>query len=440
MNKSSKRVLTLLILLGVGSFAGYRIWQAYENKAKASNTPGQGGGGGGGRAFGSRGGGRGGLGAGRIVTVSVTKAQSGSVREEIEITGSLRPEEQVDVSAQVTGRVKALTLQIGDFVQRGALIAELEDAELAQQVRRAEAAQQVVRATLEQRRAELQNAQSDLDRSKQLLDAGLLSRQDYETKQTSFRVVQSQLALTDAQGEQALAELNELKIRLAQMKIYAPMSGQIAQRFVDVGAVVSPTTPIVRLVNLATLVTVANVPEGQVSKLRVGNRAIIRVDAFGDTTFEGRVARISPVLDAATRSALVEVEIPNRNGALKAEMFARVTLDLGTLRDAVLIPRDALVYRGQQPGVFVVEQTRPSFKTIETGTTQGHQIEVLGDLRAGTTIVNRGAAMLTEGDQIRIVEEKEAERLDNNDIPESPGAKAKTAIRSGLLGTPAFPK
>jgi RND family efflux transporter MFP subunit len=440
MNNSFKRVLTLVILLGLGSFVGYRIWQAYENKAKASNAPRQSGGGGGGRGGFGRGGGGGGISAGRVVTVSVTKAQSGSVREEIEITGSLKPKEQVDVSAQVTGRVKALTLQIGDFVKRGALIAELEDAELAQQVRRAEAAQEVVRATLEQRRAELQNAQSDLDRSKQLLDAGLLSRQDYETKQTSFRVVQSQLALTDAQREQALAELNELKIRLAQMTIYAPMSGQIAQRFVDVGAVVSPATPIVRLVNLATLVTVANVPERQVSKLRVGNRAMIRVDAFGDAVFEGRVARISPVLDAATRSALVEVEIPNRSGALKAEMFARVTLDLGSLRDAVLIPRDALVYRGQQPGVFVVEQTRPSFKTIETGTTQGQQIEVLGDLRAGTTIVNRGAAMLTEGDQIRIVEEKEAERLEKNDIPENPGAKAKTAIRSGLLGTPALPK
>jgi HlyD family secretion protein len=372
------------------------------------------------------------------VSVSVTKAKSGSVREEIEITGSLKPKEQVDVSAQVTGRVKMLTLQIGDFVERGALIAELEDAELAQQVRRAEAAQAVVRATVEQRRAELQNARSDLDRSKQLLDAGLLSRQDFETKQTSFRVVQSQLALTDAQGEQALAELNELKIRLAQMKIYAPMSGQIALRFVDVGAIVSPSTPIVRLVNLSTLVTVANVPERQVSKLRVGNRAMVRVDAFREQAFEGRVARISPVLDAATRSALVEVEIPNRGGALRAEMFARLKLDLGTVREAVLIPREALVYRGQQPGVFVLEQQRPAFKTIETGATQGQQIEVLGNLRAGTTIVNRGAAMLTEGDQVRVVEEKEAERLENKDLPDSPGAKAKTAVRSGLTGIPPY--
>ena len=397
MKITSRRVVTAVAVLGLLGFAGWRIRQAYEKKeaAEASTQP---------RA------GRGGPGGARVISVSVTQARSGSVREEIEITGSLKPKEQVDISSQVTGRVRAIHIQVGDSVTRGQLIAQLEDAELEQQVRRGEGSQAVVQATLQQRRAELANAKADLDRARQLTDSGLISKQEYEAKVMGFRVVQSQIALAEAQGEQAKAELNELKIRLQQMRIVAPVSGYIAQRFVDMGAVVSPSTPIARVVNLSTLVTVANVPEQAISKLRVGNRALVRVDAFGDQVFTGRVARVSPVLDAATRTALVEVEIPNPTGTLKGEMFVRVRLDLGTTREAVLIPRESLVYRGQQPGVFVLESTRPAFRMVETGASQGGDVEVLSNLAAGTRIVSRGAAMLTEGDQVRVVGEKEAER------------------------------
>jgi RND family efflux transporter MFP subunit len=416
MKKNSKRALTFVVLAGFGVFAGYRIWQAYENKAQADKSTGQP------RA-----------GAGRVVSVSVTPVRSGSIREEIEITGALKPKEQVDVTAQVTGRVTNITLQVGDFVKQGQLIAQLEDAELGQQVRRAEAAQGIVRATQQQRQAELANAKADLERAKKLVDAGLVSRQEYETKLTAYRVIESQIALTGAQADQALAERRELQLRMQQMRIVSPMSGYIAQRFVDVGAVVGPSTPIVKVVNLSTLVTVANVPERQVSKLRVGSRAIVNVDAFGDRAFEGRIARIAPVLDPATRSASVEVEIPNASGALRAEMFARVKLDLGVERQTLLIPRDALVYRGQQPGVYVVEARRPEFRGIETGATQGQQIEVLSNLAAGTKVVNRGAAMLTEGDQIRVVEEKEAEGNAPKAPPKPPGAENKRRTETAAV-------
>jgi RND family efflux transporter MFP subunit len=413
MKSRVTKLLALVLLAAAGGFAGYRVWQAFEKKALAERSgPGQG---------------RGGS-AARTVSVSVAKARTAPVRQDIEITGSLKPKEQVDVTSKVTGRVERLTLQVGDRVERGQLIAELDDAELGQQVRRAEAALQVVRAGEQQRRAELANAKADVDRAQRLVDAGLLSRQDFETKQTGLRVIQSQIALTQAQADQAAAELRELKIRQQDMRIMAPMSGFIAQRYVDVGAVVSPSTPIVKLVNLSTLVTVANVPERAISKLRVGNRAVVTIDAFGDQAFEGRVARVAPVLDAATRSALVEVEIPNRTGQLKAEMFARVKLDLGSTRDAVVVPRDALVYRGQQAGVFVVESRRPVFRSVETGSTHGDQVEVVANLEPGTTVVNRGAAMIEEGDQIRIVGEREAETKPQ---PE-PTSSAKPKVAAAL--------
>ena len=150
------------------------------------------------------------------------------------------------------------------------------------------------------------------------------------------------------------------------------------------------------------MVTATNVPEREVGKLRIGNQAVVHVDSFGERGFTGRVARISPVLDAATRSATIEIEIPNPGNLLKAEMFARVELDLGSTRDAVLLPREALVYRGSQPGVYLIKGDQPEFRPIETGLTEEGKIEVLANLTPGTEVVGRGSTMIGEGDRIRV--------------------------------------
>jgi membrane fusion protein, multidrug efflux system len=352
-------------------------------------------------------------GGARVVSVSTGKARIGRMRVEVLLTGSLRPKEQVEVTAKATGRVEKLTHQLGDYVKKGELIAELEDDELQQQVSRAKAALAVVAASARQREAELANSRANLERYQKLVKDGLASRVDFEEKQTALEVVQAQLQLTEAQRGQAQAELNELLIRLEQTKIYSPMNGHIARRHIDQGALVTPSTPIVTLVNLSTMVTMANVPEHDVGRLRVGNLANIEVDAFADRSFQGKVARISPVLDPATRSATVEVEIPNPENGLRAEMFARVKLDLGSTRDAILIPREALVYRGTQPGVFLLDRQRAMFHAIETGGSMGDDVEVVGNLSAGTTIVTRGASMLREGDQVKITG-TDADKLTGN--------------------------
>lgn len=381
--KSAKRLIGFLLAAGLAAFGGYRVWEAYQKQsvhgkaASAGKTA-------------------------RVVSVSLTEARVGALRQELLLTGSLKPKEQVDVIAKVTGRIEKLTPQIGDLVNKGDPIAELEDDELQQQVNRAAAALAVARASAAQRQAELTNASADLERYGSLFKEGLVPKRDLETKQTAFQVVQSQVQLAKAQEKQAQAELNELRIRLDQTRIVAPMTGWVARRYVDVGALVNPTTPIINLVNLSTMVTLANVPERELGKLVVGTKATVQLDAFGDRTFTGRVARIGPVLDAATRSAAVEVEIPNPDGRLKAEMFARVVLDLQSSRQAVLIPREALVYRGEQPGVYIASSERPEFRPIQTGLTEGDDVEVLGNLAPGMKIVARGASMLTEGDRIRI--------------------------------------
>ena len=338
----------------------------------------------------------------RTVSVEVTQARRGSLREDLVITGALKPKEQVDITAKATGRVEKLYFYVGDPVKAGELVADLEDDELQQQVNRATASIAVSRASSSQREAELENAKAELDRSQKLLADELISPQDHASTRTNLAVVEAQVQLAYAQTEQAEAELRELKIRVEQSKIFAPMGGFVAIRYVDVGALISPTTPILRVVNLSTMVTHANVPERNLGRLRVGNRAVIAIDALPDLSFHGRIARIAPVLDAATRSALIEIDVPNTDAFLKAEMFVRIRIDTGLIREATLIPREGLVYRGQQAGVYVVDEDRPVFREIETGLTNEDNVEVLANLEPGATIVGRGAAMLEDGDRIRV--------------------------------------
>lgn len=395
MLKTIKTAIFVLAIAGAGVFFAMRVRQAsniqQEALKKSANKKG----------------------GARVVSISTGKARVGRLRLEVLLTGALRPKEQVEVTAKGTGRVEKLTFQLGDFVKKGDMIAEMEDDELQQQVLRAKAALAVVGASARQRQAELANSKANLERYQRLVKDGLASRIDFEEKQTALEVVRAQLQLTEAQRGQAQAELNELLIRLEQTKIYSPMNGHIAKRHIDQGALVSPSTPIVSLVNLSTMVTMANVPEHEVGRLRIGNLATVEVDAFSGKAFQGKVARISPVLDPATRSATVEVEIPNPEGGLRAEMFARVKLDLGSTRDAVLIPREALVYRGTQPGVFLLDRQRAIFHAIETGGSMGDDVEVVGSLEAGTTIVTRGASMLRDGDQVKITG-TDADKLTGN--------------------------
>lgn len=376
-----KRIVWILIGASLLFFVGLRIYDIQEKQAAPSTKKKKGG--------------------ARVVTVSVTEARTGQLRDVLLLTGALKPKEQVDVTAKVTGRLLKLHLKIGDTIREGDLIAELEGDEMQQQVNRAQASIGVARALMQQRQAEQENAKAELSRAQSLLDDGLISPQDFASTKTQLQVVDAQVEFSRAQTGQTEAELRELKIRLEQTKIYAPMSGIVATRFVDQGAIISPSTPILRIVNLSTMVTLANVPERNIGRLGVGNTAEIEVDAMPGEILIGRVARIAPVLDAATRTALVEIDVPNPGSRLKAEMFVRIRLDTGAMREAVLIPREGLVYRGTQPGVYVIEGDRPVFRAIETGMTREDNVEVIANLDPGVKIVGRGATILEDGDVIK---------------------------------------
>jgi RND family efflux transporter MFP subunit len=385
-----KYLLIALPLIALAGLIGLRVFQAVKSKDQENSA-------------GPGGGGRGGPGGGRVQTVQTGVISTGQISEKISITGPLRAKEQVDISPKIAGRLVSILVDTGHPVAKGAMIAQIEDDEIRQQVERSKAAIAVVEATIAQREAELGNARTELERKKQLVDAGLLSRIELDALEMRHRVAMSQLELARAQKRQSEAERRELDIRQSQTRIYSPVTGLVAKRHAHPGAMINPGTPIVTVVSVSPMVIKAKASERDIARVKRGLPVAVTVDSLPGQRFSGRVMRISPLLDAQTRNGLVEIEIPNRDGALKGEMFARVELDLGGARETTLLPRDALVYRGDQPGVYVVESEKAKFIALETGLTQEDKVEVISGLKAGDAVITRGSNLLKDGDRVRVM-------------------------------------
>lgn len=302
------------------------------------------------------GGGRMGRGGPRApMPVEFATASRGTLSDQILVVGNLIGAATVDVAPRVTGRLETISVKLGDTVRRGQVLAKVEDQELQQQVRQAQASYQVAEATIRQRRADLNLAKANLDRSKSLVDRELLPQQSHDDTESRHQAALAQLDLAVAQFEQARARLDELKITLANTSIPSPVDGFVGKRYVDPGAFVGTNSPVVSVVDIRTVRLVANLVERDVRQVRAGTPAVVEVDAYPGEKFTGSVSRIAPVFDPSTRTAEMEVEVPNPGFRLKPGMYARVQLTVETRGDALTVPRNAIVDANGQTGVFIAE-------------------------------------------------------------------------------------
>jgi RND family efflux transporter MFP subunit len=355
---------------------------------------------------GSRGGGFGGFGGGGSgsargpLTVELGKVSVASISEQITVVGNLVGDATVSVAPRAAGRLQEISVRLGDRVNRGERIAKIEDYELLEQVKQAEAAQEVSLATIRQREADLKLAETNVDRSRNLYERQLLPKQTLDDNEARYQAAIAQLDLARAQANQSKARLDELRITLGNTVITSPVNGFVAKRAVDPGAVVSQNAPIVDVVDITRVRLVANVVEKDLKALTAGNPAQVQVDAYPGETFKGRIARVSPVLDPTTRTAPIEIEIPNSNFRLKPGMYARVGITTGTKKDALVVPANALVDLGGRRGVFLPRNDTAVFRVVQVGLEQQNVAEVLGGLNENDQVITTGSAALRDGDRI----------------------------------------
>ena len=394
-------VVVAAALTGVARYSG--LWSTPAADEPQAGGPGGAGGAGGGRGgaqAGPRGGGgrAGGGRAGAPLTVELATASRGLITSRLTVVGNLVGDATVAVVPRAAGRLEQVYVKLGDRVAMGQRIAKIEDQELREQIKQAEAAQQVSQATIRQREADLQLAQTNVERSRNLYQRQLLPKQTLDDNESRYQSALAAIDLSRAQSAQSQARLEELRVNMTNTVIISPVDGFVARRAADPGAFASQNAPVVDVVDIRRVRLVVNVVEKDLKQIQAGDQTVVEVDAYPGETFTGRIARVSPVLDPATRTAAIEIEIPNADFRLKPGMYARVGITTEERPNALIVPANAVVDVGSDRGVYMAgSDNTAAFRKIEIGIEDDTRIEILAGLTDGDRIVSTGAAGLRDG-------------------------------------------
>jgi RND family efflux transporter MFP subunit len=369
------------------------------------------------------------------MTVELANASRATVTESIMVVGNLIGAATVEVAAKVSGRLLEVRVRLGDAVRRNQELATVDDREIREQVKQAEASYDVAAATIRQREADLKFAETNLERSRNLFGRQLLPRQSLDDAEARYQAATAQLDLARAQFEQSKARLEELRITLDNTRVVSPVEGFVGKRHLDPGAFVTSNAPVLSLVDIRVVRLVVNLVERDLRRVDVGSPAVAEVDAYPGESFTGRVARVAPVLDPATRTAEMEIELPNPTYRLKPGMYARVRLTTAQRPNALVVPRNALVDTHGRRGVFLFDaETRTArFREVEVGLQDDTQVEILTGLREGQPVITTGATGLTDGDPVLLP------GADGSQGPRGPGGAPAGRPSGGAAGGERLP-
>jgi len=194
-------------------------------------------------------------------------------------------------------------------------------------------------------------------------------------------------------------------------EVTSPSRGIVGRVYLDKGARVSPPdpgpsmgTPILRIVNMDQVKVVVNVIERDFSKIKLNQKALVSVGAYPDETFAGKTSLISPTINPMTRTASVEITIPNRNHRLKPGMFAKVDIIVREKADAILIPTYAVLEQSDVNRVFILANGKAASREIQLGADQGESVEVLSGVDIGDSLVVAGHHRISSGEKVRVIQ------------------------------------
>jgi RND family efflux transporter MFP subunit len=385
------------------------------------------------------------------VLVGVLSPTRRDLEVKLAFTADILAAQQAAIFSKVSGYIRRIHADRGDFVKAGQLLVEVDDQELQAIVHQAraalltgEAGLEVARSALEGQRANLENQRANLtkaravadndgrqaQRLKTLFERGLVSATDYENARTTaessaagvraaeaqFRVAEaqvttqeSQVRLSAAQVETYRAALQLAQTNLNNTRLTAPFAGYISQRNLDNGASVSAqsagtsTTSVGILVlqDIETVKLQIEVPERDIARVAVGAPVIITADPYRGQTFRGKVVRVVHSLDPRTRTMGVEVDVPNADRKLKPGMFARAEVLVDTRKGVLTVPVEALRIGEARPSVMVVRNGLVEPAVIELGLSDSRYIEVRQGLSEQDQVILEGKDLVKPKQKVR---------------------------------------
>lgn len=346
-----KHIVYTLLILGMGGFIAYRIVQ---NKNKNDDSKDKGG-------------------KGKTMTVSGMVVKPQTFDNMLSLSGSIEANEQVEIRSEVSGIVESINFQEGSNVSKGQMLFKVNDIEL--------------RAQLGQARTKEGLAFENERRAKLLLQKEAISQEEYDIARADLKSAQAQSQLISAQ--------------IGKTSVKAPFSGKIGLRSISPGTYITPSILVAKLVNTGKLKITFSIPEKYASQVKMNSNLSFTVSG-SNAKYLATVYAIEPAVETATRTLQVRAIAENKDGKLLPGTYANVELPLDIIKDAIVVPTEAIIPIQGGKKVFISNHGKAKEVMVETATRTDASILVLSGLKAGDTLVTSGVMSLKEDAKIKV--------------------------------------
>lgn len=333
------------------------------------------------------------------VRVEVAVAVRQPLRETITYPGSVAADETVSISPKVSGIIEAIFVEFGQFVKQGDPLVELDDSEFVERLKQAEANLQLSKAQLSRTETQYQLAERELERAERSGKQGISSEQALDTSQAARDSALAEVEVARAEVQRMLASVEEAQLNVANTRIQSPLEGWVQAREFDPGALASPSSPILTIVDTDPAEVVVYVPEKEFPLASVGRTAMVSAGR-GMLNFEGTIQRVAPSLSMSTRTTEVVIMVPNPNQELRPGMSADVTLVAREDANALVVPSPALVFREGNMQAFRVVDGKAVATTVEVGIEQDGVSQIVSGLNEGDKVIVKGQFMINDGQSV----------------------------------------
>lgn len=345
---------------------------------------------------------------GEIITVSSAQAEV-----KLMASGYVVPLRHSVISSKLPGRLESMLVKEGDEVRTGQLLATLESGDFRASFNEARASVTSAQARVAGAKATLSDAKLQLDREKRLQARGGSSQAAVDSAQSRFDVAEATLRAGEADVKTAMARLDNAEVALKNTRITAPFDGRVVRKIAEIGEVPtavyqSSAGGIVELVDFASLVVEADVSEGRIATVKLGDPAEIALDAFPNQRFRGEVSELRPTVDWQKATVLTRVKFMDPIPGVLPQMAAKVlflnrALDETKLKQPpkTVVPTNALVERGGAKMIFVLSEGRVHLTPVVVGEAVGEALELKQGPPPGTKVVRQPPSSLRDGDSVK---------------------------------------
>lgn len=333
--------------------------------------------------------------------VEVSPAAAQTLVETTAFSGKVVSDQEVSLVPKMPGKVTAVNVKVGDKVQAGTVLFTLDTTDLQKSIDMASIGVRTAETNYLRTKEQIDLAKANLERQKQLYNAGAISKAQLETAES--QASEKPLELAQIQWDQAKVSLAQAQDSLNNMVVTTPVEGTVSTVNVKYGEMASSAMAAVIITKLDALNISLSVPENNVNSLKVGQEAKVVVTSAGDKEIKGKVLNVAPSSDSRTQLYAVKIAIENEDGGIKPGMFAKVEIPTQTKANVLTVKSEALVLKNGQNTIFVVEDDRAVAKEVVPGLDTGAEVEIVSGLKAGDKVIIKGQTLVEQGSKVKVV-------------------------------------